>query len=104
MRPWTWRKSEWKRRLPTSDEVVNGLTHTYQRDLRWSYLAVFGMVLVGAVVNLIMPHGWTVWPMVLAAVIMLAMHEAAERTSEGVPPFKAYGLFAAALLAWLVIV
>jgi hypothetical protein len=94
MRRWTWRKHD----------VVDGLTRTCQRDLRWSYLAVFLMVLVGALVNLVMPHGWTVWPMVLAAVIMLAMHEAAERTSEGVPPFKAYALFGAALLAWLVIV
>lgn len=94
MQRWTWRKSD----------VVDGLTRTYQRDLRWSYVVLFLMVFVGAVVNLIMPHGWTVWPMVLGAAIMMAMHEAAERTSEGVPPFKAYTLFAAGLFAWLVVV
>jgi hypothetical protein len=62
------------------------------------------MVLVGGAVNLVMPHGWTVWPMVLGAAIMMSIHEAAERTHEGVPPFKAYALFAAGLFAWLVLV
>ena len=94
MRFWSWRKQD----------MIEGLTRTYQRDLRWSYLVVFAMVLVGGLMNLVMPHGWTVWPMVLGAVIMMAMHEAAERTSEGVPPFTAYGLFAAGLFAWLVVV
>jgi len=91
---WTWRKRD----------VVEGLARTYERDLRWSYVVIFAMVCIGGVVNFVLPHGWTVWPMVLAAGVMALMHESAERTSEGVPPFKAYALFGAALLAWLVVV
>jgi hypothetical protein len=94
MRFWSWRKQD----------VVDGLRRTYQRDLRWSYLVIGGMVLVAGFVNAIMPHGWTVWPMVLGAAIMMTMHETAERSHEGVPPFQAYALFAAGLFAWLVVV
>jgi len=70
-------------------------------NLRWSYLAVAGMVVLGCVVNLMLPHGWTVWPVVLAAGIMLMVHEAADRNRQGVPPLHAYALFISAMAVWL---
>lgn len=70
-------------------------------NLRWSYLAIAGMVVIGVVVNLTLAHGWTVWPVVLAAGIMLMVHEAAERNRQGVPPLHAYALFISAMAAWL---
>lgn len=70
-------------------------------NLRWSYLAIAGMVVLGAVVNLTLAHGWTVWPVVLAAGIMLMVHEAAERNHQGVPPLHAYIFFISAMAAWL---
>ena len=69
-------------------------------DLRWSYLAILGMVIGGVVVNLLMPHGWTVWPFVMAAGMMMLIHEAAERNLGGVPPFQVYAFFIGAMACW----
>lgn len=71
-------------------------------DLRWSYLAVGALVLGGVGVNLWLPHGWTVWPMVAAAGMLLYIHEAADRNGQGVPPMHVYGLFGAAIGAWAI--
>jgi hypothetical protein len=80
-----------------------GLREYVRTDLRWSYLAIFGMILGGAVINLAMPHGWTVWPFVMAAGMMMLIHEAAERNLTGVPPFHVYALFFSALACWFVL-
>src|SRR5438128_3057792 len=73
--------------------VPTALNQFREHDLRWSYLAVGGMVIVALIVNFLLPHGWTVWPFVLAIGILLYIHEAAERNGTGVPPMHVYGLF-----------
>jgi hypothetical protein len=74
---------------------------TYIRtDLRWSYLLIFAMMAGGVVINLFMPHGWTVWPLVMAAGMMLLIHEAADRNGEGIPPLQVYAFFLGALVIW----
>ena len=72
-------------------------------DMRWSYLMVSGLAFVGVVVNFFLPHGWTVWPFVMAAAILLFVHEAAERNGQGVPPLHVYALFFGALAAWIIV-
>lgn len=74
-----------------------------QRDMRWSYLAIAGMAVVGAVVNLLFAHGWTVWPFVMAAGILLMVHEAVDRNGQGVPPLYAYALLGSAIAAWMLV-
>ena len=83
--------------------MTRRLIREYVRtDLRWSYLAIAGMVIVGALLNLALPHGWTVWPFVMAAGMMMLMHEAAERNLTGAPPFHVYALFFGAMACWFV--
>src|SRR5688500_7985991 len=48
------------------DRVMMALQQFTRLDLRWSYLAIGVLVVVGAVLNLVLPHGWTVWPMIMA--------------------------------------
>lgn len=71
---------------------------------RWSHLAILGLVVAAVFVNLFLPHGWTAWPIVLAAAILIAMHEAAERNGQGVPPLHVYVWFVGAMIVWFVIV
>ena len=75
------------------------------KDLRYSYLIIGAMVVVGLIVNWLFAHshGWTVWPFVFAAGILLDIHEAAERNGTGVPPLQVYGLFGGALAIWVVL-
>ena len=74
-----------------------------QKDLRWSYLAIAGMLVVGAAVNVLLPHGWTVWPLVVAAALLLIVHEAAERNGQGIPPFHVYLLLISGIALWLMV-
>jgi len=90
--------AHWKQRL----RIV--LAQYVERDMRYSHLMLGAMVLLGLIVNLLLPHGWTVWPFVLAAAILLTTHELAERHGQGVPPLHVYAFFIAALMAWLLIV
>lgn len=73
----------------------------FRTDMRWSYLAIFCMMIGGALVNLLLPHGWTVWPVVMAAGMLLLIHEAADRNGEGIPPLYVYGFFIGAIATWL---
>jgi hypothetical protein len=73
-------------------------------DSRWSYLIIAGLVAIGAIVNWLLPHGWTIWPLVGAAGLMLMVNEAAQRNNEGVPPMKVYAFFAGAIIIWIVVV
>ena len=84
--------------------VIDGLRKMDETDLRWSYLIIGGMVVAGIAVNIFMPHGWTVWPFVLAAAIMLLIHEAAERNTEGIPALTVYTVFGGAIALWMIIV
>ena len=81
-----------------------GLRQYLRTDLRWSYLAIGGMVLLGVAVNLLLPHGWTIWPLVMAGGIMLMVHEAAERNGQGLPPLHVYAFFVSAMIVWLAFV
>jgi len=71
-------------------------------DLRWSYIAVAGMAVVGFVINLTLANGWTVWPMVGVAGMLVYVHEAAERNGQGVPPLHVYSFFGAVVGVWVV--
>jgi hypothetical protein len=73
-------------------------------DLRWSYYAIGALVLLGIFINLVIPHGWTVWPLVMAAAIMLMVHEAADRNGTGLPPLQVYALAGAGLVGWMIVV
>jgi hypothetical protein len=84
--------------------LVQAVRSYFQEDLRWSQLAIAGLAVVGLAVNLLMPHGWTVWPLVLAAGLMIMINEAADRAGHGVPPLQVYSLFGAIVGAWIVVV
>jgi hypothetical protein len=83
------------------DRVMVALQQFTRLDLRWSYLAVGALILVGALLNLVLPHGWTIWPIVAAVGGMMMVHEAAERNGQGVPPGHAYAFIFGALFTWL---
>lgn len=70
--------------------------------MRWAYLINAGLVVIGAVVNIFMPHGWTIWPMVGAAGMMVMVNEATDRNAVGIPPFQVYIMIAAATGLWLI--
>lgn len=75
-----------------------------QRDMRWSYLAIGILVVCGAVINLFFAHGWTVWPFVFSAGLLLMLHEAVDRNGQGVPPLYAYVLLGSGVSFWLLVV
>jgi hypothetical protein len=75
-----------------------------RQDLRWSYLVIGALVVVGGIINLVLPHGWTVWPFVAAVGVLLMVHEAADRNGQGVPPLHVYALVGVVLTTWLVVV
>jgi hypothetical protein len=81
--------------------VKEGLREYGQTGLRWSYLVIAVMAVLGAVVNLFLPHGWVVWPAVLAIGIMVLINEAATRNTQGVPPLVVYGWVIVALAVWV---
>jgi len=85
-------------------DVPRALRQFADHDLRWSYLAMGAMVVGGAVINLLLPHGWTVWPFVLAATIILFTNEVVERNGQGIPPLRVYAFVGGAVVAWLTIV
>ena len=80
------------------------LGHYARHDARISHVIIGGLVVLGTMVNLFMPHGWTVWPLVVMAAMIILIHEAADRHGQGVPPLYVYALFAAALLSYFVLV
>lgn len=86
------------------NDVRNALRQFSAHDLRLSHIVIGVMIVIGAIINIFLPHGWTIWPFVLGAGIMTMVHEAAERNGQGVPPLHAYGFFAGAIVAWIVLV
>jgi hypothetical protein len=60
-------------------------------DLRWAHLWILGSIAVAALINAVLPNGWTIWPLVPAVAAMVIVNEEADRSGEGVPPFQVYG-------------
>lgn len=89
-------------RPSTRDRVMVALQRFTRLDLRWSYIAVGVLVLLGVLINLVLPNGWTIWPIVAAIGGMTMVHEAAERNGQGVPPGHAYAFLFGGLTTWLV--
>jgi hypothetical protein len=75
-----------------------------RQDLRTSHIVVGVMILVGAIINIFVAHGWSVWPFVLAFGILTYINEAADRNGQGVPPLQVYAFFIGVGVAWIVIV
>lgn len=90
-------------KLWLSDDLPRGLEDFREFGLRWSYLAVAALVLLGLLANLLFSHGWTVWPLVAVVALLLYVHEAADRSGQGVPPLYVYAFFASALLIWAIL-
>jgi hypothetical protein len=88
-----------------SEELKKNVKQTLreygQTGLRWSYVIVAVMAVLGAIVNLFLPHGWVIWPAVLAIGLMVMINEAASRNTQGVPPLVVYGWVIVALIIWV---
>jgi hypothetical protein len=86
-------------------DATKALRDFRDKDLRYSYLITGAMVVIGLIINFVFAHshGWTVWPFVLMAGILLYIHEAAERNGQGVPPLQVYGLFGGAIALWIIV-
>jgi hypothetical protein len=69
-------------------------------DMRWSYYAVIGFLIIGVIANIFLPNGWTVWPFLFGAGVLSMVHEAAERNGEGIPPLHVYAFIIGAIVFW----
>lgn len=94
-------KFDWQQIKPM---LRQGWREYKQRDMRWSYLAIGIMIVCGAGVNLFFAHGWTVWPFVFSAGLLLMLHETVDRNGQGVPPLYAYALLGSGVSLWLLVV
>jgi len=74
-----------------------------RKDLRWSYGAVGILILIGVLSNIFFRHGWAVWPFCFAAGAMAMVHEAAERTGQGVPPLYVYAGVVIVMIVWAIL-
>jgi hypothetical protein len=72
--------------------------------MRWSYILIAVLVVIGGVVNLVVAHGWTVWPIVAVAGMLLYLNEAADRNASGIPVLYVYALAGMAVLLWVAVV
>jgi hypothetical protein len=84
---------------------ITGLLSEYARlDLRASYIIVVAMIIAGAVINIVVAHGWTVWPFVGAFGVLTYINEAADRNGQGIPPFQVYAFFFGVVALWILMV
>jgi len=74
-----------------------------RKDMRWSYGAVAILILIGVLSNIFFRHGWAIWPFCFAAGAMAMVHEAAERTGQGVPPLYVYAGLVVVLMIWAIL-
>jgi hypothetical protein len=88
----------------TKQRLIAAFRDFVRLDMRPSHLIIGGMILVGAIVNILLPHGWTVWPVVLAFGVLTIINEAVDRNGQGIPPVQVYGFFIGIGIAWLVLV
>lgn len=84
--------------------VIKAMHQFSWTDLRWSYIIIGGMIVLGAFVNFVMPHGWTILPLIPVMGMLVVVNESADRNGQGVPPFQVYALLAGGVGAWLVAV
>lgn len=70
-------------------------------DLRWAHLWIVAAILAAALINLFLPYGWTIWPLIPAVAAMIVINEAADRTGQGVPPLQVYVFVLAVIFIWL---
>jgi hypothetical protein len=89
---------------PIKARIANALREYVQHDLHPSHLIIAAMIVVGALVNLTVPHGWTVWPFVAAFGILTYINEAVDRNGQGIPPAKVYAFLFGGTVAWIVLV
>src|SRR5438270_626829 len=82
------------------DYLVRAWRQFSWTDLRWSHLTIVGIIAGAALMNLVLPNGWTVWPLVPVASAMVIVNEAADRNGQGVPPLQVYGFVALVLIVW----
>jgi hypothetical protein len=73
------------------------------KDLRWSYGAVAILIVIGVLSNIFFRHGWAIWPFCFAAGAMAMIHEAADRTGQGVPPLYVYAGLVVVLIIWAIL-
>ncbi|HEV8607200.1 MAG TPA: hypothetical protein VGQ99_17810 [Tepidisphaeraceae bacterium] len=85
------------------DRFFAALRDFRTKDLRWSYGAVGILIIIGVCSNLFFRHGWAIWPFCFAAGAMSMVHEAADRTGQGVPPLYVYGGLVAILIIWAIL-
>jgi len=83
--------------------LKQGLGEFASTGLRWSYFVIAGLILTGVVLNIVLAHGWWVWPFVFVAGMMTMIHEAAERNGQGIPPLHGYALLFSAIGLWVLI-
>jgi hypothetical protein len=84
--------------------ITEALREYARTDLRLSHIVLAIAFVVGALVNLLFAHGWTVWPAVLAFGILTYMNEAVSRNGQGIPPYQVYSFFIVAVVVWFVAV
>jgi hypothetical protein len=91
--------------VETIKSRVSGALREYARlDLRASHIIVVAMIVAGAVINIVVPHGWTVWPFVGAFGVLTYINEAADRNGQGIPPFQVYAFFFGVVALWILMV
>ena len=69
--------------------------------MRWSYWLIISLILVGIVANIVLSHGWTIWPFIFCVGFMSMVHEAAERNGQGVPPLHVYAFLLCVIAVWV---
>jgi len=84
---------------------VGAVLREYARlDLHASHIIVLAMIVAGAVTNIFVAHGWTVWPFVGAFGVLTYINEAADRNGQGIPPFQVYAFFFGTVALWILMV
>jgi hypothetical protein len=81
--------------------VLRAFTSFGWTDLRWAHLWIASMIIAAGVINLMLPDGWTIWPLIPVMAAMIVINEAAERNDQGVPPFQVYGFVVVVIGVWL---
>jgi hypothetical protein len=91
--------------VETIKSRVSGALREYARlDLRASHIIVVVMIVAGVVINIVVAHGWTVWPFVGAFGVLTYINEAADRNGQGIPPFQVYAFFFGVVAPWILMV